>query len=93
MQALRLRREGVAWSDLGSEVVILDLRSSTYYSVRDTGAFLVNLLMTGASVPVLVERLLTSYEISEEAARGDVEEFVKELTRRDLVEPAEPTDA
>lgn len=47
--AVRLRRDGVAWSDLGTEIVILDLRSSTYFSVRDSGAFLVTVLVDGAS--------------------------------------------
>jgi hypothetical protein len=45
MSKLRLRRDGVAWSDLGDEVVILDLRSSTYFSVVDTAALLVNALV------------------------------------------------
>lgn len=89
MSSLRLRRDGVAWSDLGTEIVILDLRSSTYFSVRDTGAFLVNGLVDGASAQTLVERLLDSYDITEDIARGDVDEFLAELSRRDLLEPVD----
>lgn len=86
MQVLRIRREGVAWSDLGTEIVLLDLRSSTYFSVRDTGAFLVNALVEGASAQALVDRLLGHYDTTEAIARRDVEEFLGELSRRDLIE-------
>lgn len=89
MSSLRLRRDGVAWSDLGTEIVILDLRSSTYFSVRDTGALLVNGLMDGASAQTLVERLLDSYDTTEDIARNDVDEFLAELSRRDLLEPVD----
>lgn len=89
MRTLRLRRSGVAWSDLGTEIVILDLRSSTYYSVRDTGAFLVTALTEGASEQTLVERLMSSYDTTEDTARNDVGEFLGELSRRDLLEPAD----
>lgn len=89
MPTLRLRRDGVAWSDLGTEVVILDLRSSTYYSVRDTGALLVTALMEGASEQTLVERLVGSYGTTEDTARSDVDDFLGELSRRDLLEPVD----
>lgn len=89
MSSLRLRRDGVAWSDLGTEIVILDLRSSTYVSVRDTGAFLVNGLVDGASAQTLVERLLDGYNTTEDIARSDVDEFLAELSSRDLLEPVD----
>lgn len=89
MHVLRIRREGVAWSDLGTEIVLLDLRSSTYFSVRDTGAFLVNALVEGASAQALVDRLLGRYDITEAIARRDVDEFLGELARRDLIEPVD----
>lgn len=89
MPTLRLRRDGVAWSDLGSELVILDIRSSTYFSVRDTGAFLVTALVDGASTQTLVDRLLDSYDTTEDTARDDVEDFLAELSRRDLLEPVD----
>lgn len=89
MNEIRLRREGIAWSDLGSEVVILDLRSSTYFSARDSGAFLVNALVDGASATTLVERLLGRYEADTDTVRADVDEFLGELARRDLIEPVD----
>lgn len=86
---LRIRRDGVAWSDLGNEIVILDLRSSTYFAVRETGAFLMNALVAGASAETLVDQLLSRYDTTADTARIDVQQFLGELSRRDLIEPVD----
>jgi Coenzyme PQQ synthesis protein D (PqqD) len=86
MRAFRLRRDEIAYSDLGEEIVILDLRSSTYFSVRRTGAHLVNALMTGASTDVLVAGLCDRYDVTEDVARTDVKTFLTVLEQRDLLE-------
>lgn len=89
MRAFRLRRDEIAYSDLGEEIVILDLRSSTYFSVRRTGAYLVNALMTGASTDVLVASLCDRYDVAEDVARTDVQTFLTVLEQRDLLEEAD----
>lgn len=86
MTVARLRREGVITSDLGSEIVILDLDSSTYFSVRGTGAVLLNRLVQGATVESMAEELTTTYDAEYEVALVDVREFVADLTERRLVE-------
>jgi Coenzyme PQQ synthesis protein D (PqqD). len=86
MTVARLRRDGVMTSDLGSEIVILDLDSSTYFSVRDTGAVLLNRLVEGASVESMAEELSTTYDADYEVALADVREFVADLTARRLLE-------
>lgn len=82
----RLRRDGLTWSDLGDEVVILDLRSSTYFSARGTAATLVSELVAGASTDALVARIVADYETTEDTARDDVDAFVRELHDRELLE-------
>lgn len=86
MSQLRLRRDGVAWSDLGDEIVILDLQSSTYFSVRGTAAFLVGELVDGSSTDALVERLLDTYDTTADVAWTDVDAFLDELDSRHLLE-------
>ena len=88
MRAFRLRRDEIAYSDLGEEIVILDLRSSTYFSVRRTGAHLVNALMNGASTDVLVAGMCDRYDVTEDVARADVQTFLTVLEQRDLLEEA-----
>ena len=67
---------GIACSDLGEEIVILDLRASTYFSVRRTGAHLVTALMDGASTDALVAGLCARYDVTEDMARADVQLFL-----------------
>lgn len=86
MTAFRLRRDDVAYSDLGEEIVILDLRSSTYFSVRNTAAQLVTALLDGASANALVAGLCARYDVAEDVASRDVQAFLTDLARRDLLE-------
>ncbi|MGQ0577207.1 MAG: PqqD family protein [Pseudonocardia sp.] len=88
MPAVRLRRDGVVWSDLDGEVVLLDLRTSTYFSARASAAVLVNALADGESEPGLVARLVERYDTTPAAARVDVAAFLGALADRDLLEPA-----
>lgn len=37
----------------------------------------------------LVERLMSSYDTTEDTARNDVDDFLSELSRRDLLEPVD----
>jgi hypothetical protein len=82
----RLRRDGVACSDLGSEIVILDLDTSSYYSAAASAATLVGALVDGASCEALVEQLVTTYAVEPEEAAADVEGFLDGLRRRNLLE-------
>lgn len=86
MTALRLRRDGVACSDLGSEVVILDLETSTYFSARDSAATLVQTLMDGATPEALVQQLTNRYDVASDVASTDVRLFLDQLTSRNLLE-------
>lgn len=85
---LQLRNDGIAMSDLGGEIVILDLRTSVYFSMRGTAAFLVAELAKGASAETLVQRLLDVYDTTEQTATTDVESFIAELRGHELLEPA-----
>ena len=86
MPAFRLRRDGVACSDLGSEVVILDFASSTYFSARDSAATIAQTLVEGASPEALVEQLVSRYDVTDEDAATDVRRFLDQLTTRNLLE-------
>jgi hypothetical protein len=82
----RLRRDGVACSDLGSEFVILDLDSSVYFSARDSAAVLVGSLQEGASAEVLADRLVARYNVATETAAADVRVFLEQMRSRNLLE-------
>jgi hypothetical protein len=86
MSFYRLRREGVAWSDLGSEIVILDLDTSSYFAASASAKVLVGALIQGATAEDLVGRLREQYEVTTEHAVADVEAFLQQLRRRNLLD-------
>lgn len=86
MPDFMLRRDGITWSHLGDELVLLDLHTSTYFSMRGTAAFLITDLAVGCSIETLVTRLLENYDTTEATARADVASFLADLEGHNLVE-------
>ena len=83
---MRLRGEDLTWQEIDGELVILDLARSSYLTTNGTGAFLAKLLTTDHSADELAEALAAEYEITVAQAREDVDAFVAELTRLELLE-------
>lgn len=89
MSTHRLRRDGITCSDLGSEVVILDLGTSVYFSARNAAAVLVDSLLAGATEQAMAARLVTGFGIDADVAERDVQDFLAQLRGRNLLEPVE----
>jgi hypothetical protein len=85
VDSCRLRKHDLSWRELGDEIVVLDLRASSYLSVRGSGSVLWPLLVRGATMDELVGELLRLYDVDEGTVRRDVEEFVNDLVHRGLV--------
>lgn len=86
---MRLRGEDLTWQEIDGELVILDLARSSYLTTNGTGAFLAKLLVADRSPEELAEALAAEYGIEVAEARQDVDVFVAELARLELLEPAE----
>lgn len=86
MSRLRLRREGLAWHDVGGEVVLLDIDSSFYFVAKGSSSLLVSSLAEGASEEDLVELMLAHYEVDAETARTDIADFLRQLDDRNMLE-------
>lgn len=84
----RLRTRNVAWREVEDEVIVLDLRSSQYLTLNDTGAFLWILLESGASAPSLGESLVGRWGVDRETADKDVEDFLGYCRDAEFIEPA-----
>jgi hypothetical protein len=85
VETYRLRSEDLTWRALNDEVVILDLRASSYFSVNNTGKLLWELLEVGATEDQLMRSLVDQYGVTEAAARSDVGTFLRLCTDRDLL--------
>ncbi|MEA2901782.1 MAG: hypothetical protein QOH36_1669 [Actinomycetota bacterium] len=79
-------RPGIEWRNVSGEVVALDLESSAYLSVNDTGSVLWPLVVAGTTEERLVEEVVTRFGIGVEQARHDVAVFVEGLRSFSLVE-------
>ena len=86
MSIVRLRREGLAWSDIGGETIILDLETSTYFAAKGAGSFLLGCLMDGIEEDLLAAQLVEHFEVSVEIAQQDTMDFLRDLDQRQLLE-------
>jgi hypothetical protein len=83
---IKLRGEEIVWQSIEGEVVVLDLRSSLYLSVKGSGAFLWPRIVEGATRDDLVAALVARYAVPAERAGRDVDVFVAGLRGRELLD-------
>ncbi len=84
---MRLRNDGLAWRRLGDDILVLDLESSTYFTVGGTGAFIFEALHErDVDEPGLVDAVLAGYDADAATARRDVTAFVHRLRDAGLLQ-------
>ena len=86
MSELRLRRSSLQWLDADGEVVALDEEALVYLSANESGALLWRALAAGTTREALSDALAGRFGIDREQAGRDVDVFLAELERRDLLE-------
>lgn len=74
-----------AWRKVGDETIILDLNSSVYYSLNETGSFVWEQLGNGEALPDVAEALTDEFEISADKAEKDAAELVDSLVKEKLL--------
>lgn len=82
---LQLKADCVDWRRVEDEIVAIDLRSSTYFTLNSTAADLFALLAEGATSESLIDMLLETYDTTRDQAVTDVDEFLAALESRDLL--------
>lgn len=75
----------VTHAELDDEVVLLDTRSGTYFSVDGVGTCIWESLRKGATEDQIVRRILREYDVAPDIAQADVAEFLGMLAERGLV--------
>lgn len=84
-EKLQLRVDDVVWRDVGDDLVVLELSTSTYLTLNGTARHIWESLAIGATIDVLIEMLVDRYQITEQRARTDAESFLSALSERDLL--------
>lgn len=88
---MRLRSEGLTWREMDGDLVILDLRSSTYMTTNASGAVLMRELVEERTEAQLAQSLVDAFGITTSQAVQDVQEFVQMLREGDLLDGALPS--
>jgi hypothetical protein len=84
---VELKADDVVWREVGDELIVLELATSTYLTLNGTAKHLWLTLADGATFDELVDSLAGRYRISDEQARTDATSFLEALTARDLIVP------
>jgi hypothetical protein len=73
------------------ETIVIHLEKGSYYSLTGAGAEIWSLLETGGSVSQICSELARRHERVEGEIRSEVEPFIADLEREDLVEHSDAT--
>jgi Coenzyme PQQ synthesis protein D (PqqD) len=71
--------------EMGTEVVILELQSGSYFGLDEVGARIWRLIGMGKSLAEVCDEIVREYEISREVLERDVLAFVRDLGEKKLV--------
>lgn len=74
------------YSEIGSESVILDLQSGTYYGLNETGNQIWQWLQKPKTFSELSKLILDEYDVPIEEAIGDLQNLLQEMVGAGLIE-------
>jgi hypothetical protein len=73
---------------LAGETIVIHLTTGIYFSITGSGSEIWNLLGARKSVPQICVELARRHDCREEDIRAQVEDFLADLEREDLIESA-----
>lgn len=74
------------YSEIGSEAVILDLQSGTYYGLNETGNQIWHWLQKPKTFSELYKLVLDDYDVPLEEALKDLQNLLQEMVNTGLIE-------
>jgi hypothetical protein len=86
MTDLKLRGEGVAWTDVDGEIVALDESAAVYLAANEAGGLLWRALAGGTTRDSLAAALAAEYGLDAARAQADTDAFLATLRDRGLLE-------
>ena len=88
MGAMKLRVEDITWREIDGDLVILDLRSSTYLTANTSATVLIRHLTEERTLEQLTQALVDAFDVAERQAQRDAQKFIDVLGARGLLEHA-----
>ncbi len=77
--------DNVVFRELGSEAVILNLNTGTYFGLDAVGTRLWNLVAEHGSTSSAIQILLAEYDVEEPRLKKDVETLIDQLLAKGLL--------
>jgi Coenzyme PQQ synthesis protein D (PqqD) len=84
-KGFRVNSPNVIHETIEGEVILIDLKTGTYYSLRETGAAVWQALQNGVGEDGIAAELRSRYDASDEQIRDAVRELLAELEREGLI--------
>jgi hypothetical protein len=75
----------ITYKKITTEHFLFDRKTGFVHSFNDCGTFIMDLLIQGMSPDEIVKELISSFEISEEQAKTDLQEFLSVLVEKKLI--------
>jgi PqqD family protein of HPr-rel-A system len=85
----RVNSPNVIHETIEGEVILIDLETGTYYSLRDSGAAVWQAIEQGAGEDGIAAELRSRYDASEEEIEDAVRQLLDELQREGLIRAEE----
>lgn len=79
------RSDALLSNNLGDDVVMMDIEQGSYYGLEGVAARIWEFTEKPVSVGSLCERLMNEYEVSPERCEQEVNTFIGDLLKRDIV--------
>ena len=76
-------------ADMNGETVMMEIQGGKYYSIGEIGGYIWKLLVEPISIDDLVDKLICEYDVERAQCKTDVEEFIEELKKRNLINTVE----
>jgi hypothetical protein len=76
---------GQVSSELGGEIVILNLSDGKYYGLDNVGAYIWGLMQEPRSVTEIRDAVITEYEVESKQCTADVVDLIERLIQAELV--------
>ena len=75
----------VVISEINNESVLLNLNTGIYFQVNEMGSFIISELTNYQNIATLQEKIILSFDVSAEACKEDLENFLETLLEKNLL--------
>ncbi|MFQ3675259.1 MAG: PqqD family protein [Endomicrobiia bacterium] len=79
-------KSNLAYRKIGNKIFVVDVQKSMLHSVNEIGSEIIELLKKRNSVEDIVKSIVEKYEVNEEQAKQDVENFIMLLKEKNIIE-------